>query len=113
MSYPDVTIFNATNFMVSGTVHYRSALCSNDDYTVTPGTPWSHSRGLCLITKIDGTVLTPQGKFEATPYESSGTSYSEYAIISTGPNSFEITRRVTGAEDEPPADYEEPTTKQK
>ncbi|MDE9448417.1 hypothetical protein KKJ04_23700, partial [Xenorhabdus bovienii] len=70
------------------------------------------SRGVCLLTKITATVRTPNGDIEAVPYTSSGTSYSQFAIIQTGNNTFEVTRRVTYA-DEIPEDYIEPTEKQK
>lgn len=39
MSYPNVTIVDSTNYNAHGTVEYRSAFCSNDDYTVVPTTP--------------------------------------------------------------------------
>jgi hypothetical protein len=114
MAYPPVQISNSTPYAASGTVHLASIFCSNDDYWVGPNTTWTEGgRGACLVTKIDAVVVTPQGNISATPYESSGTSYSQYAVIQTGANSFEVTRRVTGAEDEPPADYVEPTTEQK
>jgi hypothetical protein len=91
-----------------------SIFCSNDDYTVTPNTCWmADSRGVCLVTEISAVVKTPNGNIQATPYTSSGTSYSQFAIIQTGPNSFEVTRRVTGVEDVVPADHVEPTSQQK
>lgn len=116
MGYPYVQIVNATNYIASGTVSYASAFCSNDHYTVTPNTTWTAtSRGVCLLTKITATVQTPNGNIVAAEYTSSGTSYSQFAIIQTGPTTFEVTRRVTAAEgvDVPPADYVEPTEQQK
>lgn len=114
MSYPYVTIADSTNYIASGTVSYASAFCSNDDYTVTPNTTWSaSSRGVCLVTEISATVKTPNGDIVATPYTSSGTSYSQFAIIQTGSNSFEVTRRVSLSEDAAPAGHVEPTEKQK
>jgi hypothetical protein len=114
MSYPDVEITNSTNFIADGTVHYMSIFCSNDDYEVTPNTTWTAgSRGSCLVTEIDAVVHTPNGDIQASSYTSSGTSYSQFAVIQTGANSFEVTRRVTGAEDVAPEDYEEPTSEQK
>lgn len=114
MSYPLVQITNSTNYIASGTVHYRSAFCSNDDYNVTPNTTWkAKSRGVCLVTEIDATVQTPNGNIVANPYTSSGTSYSLFAIIQTGPNSFEVTRRVSSLEDATPSDHVEPTEQQK
>ncbi len=114
MGYPLVNIFNSTNYIVSGTVSYASLFCSNDDYTVTPHTSWeAKSRGACLVTNISAVVKTPNGEIQATAYSSSGTSYSQFAVIQTGANSFEVTRRVTGHEDSRPADHVEPTSKEK
>jgi hypothetical protein len=113
MSYPDVDIHNSTNFIVRGEVKYLSRFCSNDEFWITPNTHWSHSRGVCLIYEIEVTVRTPSGDVPAKRYESSGTSYSKFAVIQVGPNEFEVTRRVTGTEDNPPADYQEPTEQQK
>lgn len=114
MSYPCVNIINATNFIASGTVSYMSIFCSNDDYTVIPNTSWTAgSRGACLVTEISAVVQTPDGNIQATSYSSSGTSYSEFAIMQTGPTSFEVTRRVSGAEDVAPADHAEPAVQQK
>ena len=96
MSYPRVTIANSTTFIISGKVSYMSAFCSNDHYDATPNTTWkAGSRGVCLVTKISAKVKTPDGDIVATPYTSSGTSYSEFAVIQTGPSSFEVTRRVS------------------
>lgn len=95
-AYPYVNIFDSTNYIASGKVSYASAFCSDDTYYVTPNTSWTaNSRGVCLVTKISATVETPTGKFEATPYTSSGTSYSQFAVISNGFNSFQVTRRVS------------------
>ncbi|HEX2957137.1 MAG TPA: hypothetical protein VHO70_09900 [Chitinispirillaceae bacterium] len=112
--YPLVEIINSTSYQASGTVGYMSGFCSKDEYTVTPNTTWkASSRGACLLTKISAVLNTPSGFIQATPYTSSGTSYSHFAIIQTGANSFEVTRRVTATKDEIPADYVEPTEKQK
>lgn len=114
MSYPLVEIKNSTNYIVSGKVSYASIFCSDDNYNVTPLTTWkASSRGVCLLTKISATVKTPNGDIVATPYESSGTSYSQFAIIQTGPSSFAVTRIVNLLEDAIPEDYVEPTTQQK
>jgi hypothetical protein len=114
MAYPLVNIVNSTNYLASGTVNYASAFCSDDSYTVTPGVRWTaENRGVCLLTGISAVVKTPSGDVTATPYSSSGTSYSQFAIIQTGFASFEVTRRVTGAEDVAPAEHVEPTSAQK
>lgn len=114
MSYPLVTIVDSTPFNISGEVEYASIFCSNDSYSATPNTTWSaSSRGVCLVTKITATVITPNGNVQATAYTSSGTSYSRFAVIQTGPGKFEVTRRVSLLEDKTPEDYVEPTEKQK
>ena len=114
MAYPLVNIHNSTNYIASGTVDYMSIFCSNDDYSVTPNTSWqATSRGVCLVTKISAVVKTPSGNIQATPYTSSGTSDSQYAVITVGDNKFEVTRRVSAMEDETPVDYMEPTENQK
>lgn len=114
MAYPLVTIANSTNYIATGKVYYMSAFCSDDDYSVTPYTTWTaSSRGVCLLTKITALVKTPNGEINATPYTSSGTSYSQFAILQTGPSSFEVTRRVTETIDTAPDDYVEPTEPQK
>jgi hypothetical protein len=113
-AYPPVSIANSTSYFAWGDVDYKSAFCSDDKYAVTPNTTWrAGSRGVCLLTRISATVRTPQGDIVAKPYESSGTSYSEFAIIQTGANSFEVTRRVAAFTDVPPANYVEPTAEQK
>jgi hypothetical protein len=95
-AYPPVSIVNSTQYSASGTVFYASAFCSNDNYTVSPnGAKWTaSSRGVCLVTQISATVRTPSGDIPATPYESSGTSFSQFAIIQTGPNQFAVTRII-------------------
>jgi hypothetical protein len=114
MAYPYVNIVNSTNYIANGTVHYASIFCSDDNYSVTPNTSWeASSRGTCLVTEIDAVLTTPNGNIQASPYQSSGTSYSQFAIIQTGSSSFEVTRRVTGSEDATPQDYVEPSEKQK
>ncbi|PLT48033.1 hypothetical protein B8V81_0165 [Paenibacillus pasadenensis] len=51
-------------------------------------------RGVCLLTRISATVRTPSGDIAAEPYTSSGTSYSQFAIIQVGVNQFRVTRVV-------------------
>jgi hypothetical protein len=114
MAYPLVKITDSTNYVVTGKVSYMSAFCSDDNYTVTPNTTWqAKSRGVCLLTEITAVVQTPNGNVVATPYTSSGTSYSNFAILQTGPNSFAVTRIVNMLEDVAPEDHVEPTEQQK
>ncbi len=97
-AYPPVAIFDSTAYIAWGKVTYASLLCGDDSYSVTPQTQWqASSRGACLVTKITATVRTPSGDFQAEPYTSSGTSYSQFAVIQTGPNQFAVTRVVSSS----------------
>jgi hypothetical protein len=95
--YPNVHIVNSTSYAATGTVVY--AVCSDDDYSIDagPGTSWTGpSRGGCLITKITAQLAVNGNFITATPYTSSGTSYSQFAILQTNnsPLEFEVTRRT-------------------
>jgi hypothetical protein len=114
MGYPKVQILDSTPYNVSGTVVYATIFCKDDGYSVTPTNTWTGpERGVCLVTEINARVKTPNGDVWAKSYTSSGTSYSQFAVVQTGPTTFEVNRRVSGVEDSPPADYVEPTEKQK
>lgn len=94
MSYPLVHIANSTGHYVSGTVHYASAFCSNDDYHIDANAAWeATSRGVCLVTEISAEVDEDGTKVRATPYTSSGTSYSQYAVIKIH-DGYAVTRVV-------------------
>jgi hypothetical protein len=96
--YDPVQIFNSTSFNAFGVVEYASIFCSNDSYSVQRDETWrSSDRGVCLITRITATVRTPSGNIEAEPYTSSGTSYSQFAIIQVGVNKFQVTRVTSAA----------------
>jgi hypothetical protein len=93
MSYTLAHITNSTGYAASGKVSYASAFCSNDDYSVSSYGQWTaNSRGVCLITEVSATLYVNGSPIVATPYTSSGTAYSQFAIIQTGPNSFAVTR---------------------
>ena len=114
MSFELVSITNSTEFIATGHVKYVSGFCADDKYDVTPNTTWKASgRGLCLLSEISAVVKTPNGNIVATPYTSPGTTYSQFAIVQTGPTSFTVTRLVSGTQDLPPEDYVEPTVLQK
>jgi len=114
MAYPPIQILDSTPYNVKGKVAYMGQSCSNDDYSITPTNTWTGpNRGICLLTEINALVKTPSGEVWAKSYTSSGTSYSQYAVVQTGSNTFEVVRRASGTEDSPPADYVEPTEKQK
>jgi hypothetical protein len=102
MRYDPVNIRNSTNFSVNGTVNYPG--CKNDNYSIPPLGSWTGpGRGACLITWISGIVQTSPNPTTATRYTSSGTSYSQFAVIQIGSNpaAFEVTRRVSAADVEP------------
>lgn len=94
--YDPVQIFNSTSFNAFGRVEYASIFCSDDNYSVQRDETWrASSRGVCLVTRITATVRTPSGNIEAEPYTSSGTSFSQFAIIQVGVNKFQVTRVVS------------------
>jgi len=116
MSYPVAKVFNSTNYPVYGRVEYVSIFCSDDNCgVIQPLTRWvAKHRGVCLIKKVSATIqISNKETIEATPYTSSGTSYSSFAVVQVGTNQFAVTRLVNAMEDEIPADYVEPTEKQK
>jgi hypothetical protein len=103
MAYPPVKVTDSTQYLARGTAEFIA--CKHWDFSLTPITHAEHKRGLCLLKKISAVVTTPGGDIEATPYTSSGTSYSQFAVIQTGEHDFVVTRIVTGSKDEtPPAD---------
>lgn len=115
MGYPLVNVTNSTSSPVSGTVEYASIFCSNDNYNVAPngGTWTASSRGVCLVTKVTANVHLPDGRvIPATPYESSGTSYSTFAVIQQGVN-YVVTRVVNLVDSQGELLYAEPTEQQK
>lgn len=115
-AYPPVKVTNSTPYLVpSGTVRYLSWTCKDDNYgPIDHGQTWTGPyRGVCLVTEITAIVRTPVGDVYAEPYQSSGTSYSNFAVIQMGENKFKVTRITEGSEDHRPEGYVEPTTQQK
>jgi len=72
-------------------------------------------RQLCLLTQITARLETPGGTIHATPYKSSGTSFSKFAVIQirSDPLKFEVIRRANSAEDKKAADSTEQTAARK
>ncbi|MFB9326637.1 hypothetical protein ACFFSY_12000 [Paenibacillus aurantiacus] len=96
--YDPIQIANSTPYNAFGRIEYASIFCSDDTYSVGGGNTFTApGRGVCLLTKITATVVTPSGNIEAEPYTSSGTSFSQFAIIQVGVNRFQVTRIVTAA----------------
>ena len=88
-AYPLAEVKNNTEHTVNGVVAYAG--CRSDSFSVQPGHTWrATSRGLCLITGIEGMFMVPitidkKGKVSGgvhtvEPYSSSGTSYSKFQI---------------------------------
>jgi hypothetical protein len=101
MSYPDVSITNSTPYTIRGTVFYMA--CENDGFTdLHPGRSRSFSRGFCLITSIYATIETPQGDVAAEPYQSTGTSYSEFAVTVNREGKYVVTRITTMHQEQEP-----------
>lgn len=117
MAYPLVHIHNSTRYTVTGKVSYMSMFCADDKYEVFPFDTWTaKSRGVCLLTKITATVHLEDGtEAEARPYQSSGTSYSGFAVVQLSENTFAVSRLVTGTDADVGdiSDYAEPTEAQK
>ena len=69
--------------------------CSTDYYCVGPNRSWhADSRGWCLITEITANVQGPHGDVNAKSYKSTGTGFSQFAVISYGRSDFAVTRVV-------------------
>jgi hypothetical protein len=78
-AYPLAKVTNKTPYAASGTVHYMSAFCKNDKFSVAAGATWTaSSRGSCLITGISASLAG--AKKPVISYSSSGTSYSQFFI---------------------------------
>ncbi|MEZ4472001.1 MAG: hypothetical protein R3F60_14640 [bacterium] len=86
--YPLAEVTNNTPYSVSGKVKYASAFCKDDAYSVPAGGTWrARSRGVCLITGITGSIGQGARFGESTsvvPYDSTGTSYSQFQINAYG-----------------------------
>lgn len=93
--YPPVHIVNSTGSGVNTSVTY--AACNGEDAILANADSYTSpvGRGLCLITGITAQVLEDGGAkvVEAVPYVSSGTSYSQFAIIKDGPV-YKVVRMV-------------------
>lgn len=112
--YEPVSIANTTEFNATGKVDYPSVFCRDDNYDVGAHGQWkASSRGSCLVTRISAVLHTRSGDIWAQPYESSGTGYSNFAIVPTGKDSFMVTRLSFAENEAPPSDYAEPTEQQK
>lgn len=94
LGYPNVSVVNSTPYTATGDVDYDS--CSTDHFDdLRNGQSTNLSRGLCLVSEICASLSTPSGDIACECYSSSGTSYSQYALIMTGSNTCEVTRRVS------------------
>jgi len=92
-SYPKVNIINSTDKNMKIKVYY--ALRSHDEGLIEPWGSWTGpGRGVCLLTKVEATVTVNNGEYKVQPYTSTGTSYSQFAVLQTDEKSFQVTRRV-------------------
>lgn len=117
MAYDPVIIYNSTGHNVpQGKVEYLSWVCKDDNYSIgIDQSFWqASSRGSCLVTKITATVDVRGKHVQAVAYDSSGTSYSRFAVVATGPESFAVTRLITGSDNVDLGEIQpEPTEEQK
>jgi len=83
--YAAVTLKNNYVASVEGQIKYAGSvhwlhLCLPNDYTLSVGQKFTHSRGACLITHITGRDVNTGA--ECAQYSSSGTGYSKFVITS-------------------------------
>lgn len=91
-AYPKACVVNTTRYRVHGEIKY--AACSTDNFNLRAGAQESFARGLCLLTRINAVVQLEDRDVQAKPYTSTGTSYSQLAVIEVAPGVFEVTRRT-------------------
>jgi hypothetical protein len=90
--YDAVGIVNSSDQSVSGFVTY--AACKSDQYTIGPRQNWiGPYRGGCLLTSVSAYV--GENHEPAISYNSSGTGYSQFAVIKLNNGSYQVTRRVS------------------
>ena len=91
-NYPRVTVNNRTTHLVAhGIVRYVG--CNPDTFGyIHPGATWRAQtfRGWCLVREVSVYVQSHGRQVRAT-YQSSGTSYSKFAVRSNA-NGFEVVR---------------------
>ena len=106
--YPYATITNKTPYAThqyllkwSGVdVYYASTKICSVDYInegIASGGKWTaSSRGVCLITIITAVIALPSlpDGLVCDSYQSSGTSYSQFAIIMDGDDACRVVRVV-------------------
>ncbi len=90
--YPHVTIDNSTPYHISGQVDF--VVCLQSAFVVNSGHKWEDDdRGVCLVKEVTATVATDNGNVVAKPYTSSGTAFSQFAVIYRN-GGYEVTRVV-------------------
>ncbi|HDW3058386.1 TPA: hypothetical protein RMI67_006337 [Bacillus cereus] len=95
IGYPDIVIFNKTDLDARGDITLATFFCNDITYYVDAhDRTQSYSRGICLVTKITAFLNYPGSGivYVAEPYTSTGTSYSQYEIVSIDRNKFKINR---------------------
>ena len=109
--YPYAHVENLSPYEIHVKVTYMSIFCSDDEVTIAPGQSWTaDSRGVCLITEVSSTMKLPEGEINCIPYESSGTSYSQFMVAYKAPLKCLVTRIVneSGPEDRQLTEQDEP-----
>jgi len=99
MGYSNVNVHNSTSFPVVGSVQYLS--CSPDNFNLAPNNVSNISRGSCLISAITAQVNVNGSWINASSYESTGTSYSQFAVVQTTPGVFQVTRLTNSIAGDP------------
>ena len=81
-AYPEAQVTNTTKFLAHVRITYVSSLCRDDAFSVNPGlTAHAGKRGGCLIKRVAATLA---GGPAVRSFESSGTSYSTFSLVSAG-----------------------------
>lgn len=83
VSYSRAQIYNSTQLYMFSTINYDA--CGGERAYIDPFTQWisPDERGLCLLQSIEtkGSTDGSQYDIDVTPYQSSDTSFSHFALI--------------------------------
>lgn len=86
--FKQVHLYNSTDLYMSSTVNYLA--CRPDNAMMDPFSQWEATsrRGYCLVNYIEtqGSRDGQHYDVEVAPYQSSGTKYSQFALILDGGN---------------------------
>lgn len=99
MHYSPAAIHNSTKHRCDGRIHYNNG--DQEQFTAIAWDSWTSQgeRGLSLINRIEAKVILDDGiSVDADAYTSSGSGYSEFAMIKKK-GDFIITRIVSHHDD--------------